>query len=54
MHPSPSFDGDGVCFGDYSKKLGIGDGLGNLLEHSKSPKWQFFGIGEAFGNLLEI
>jgi hypothetical protein len=35
-----------VCFGDRQKFFGIGDGIGNLLEHLPLPKEQFFGIEE--------
>jgi hypothetical protein len=35
-----------VCFVDYKKYFGTGDGIGNLLEHLPLLKGQFFGTGE--------
>ena len=44
-----------MCFGDYSKVLGIGNnGLGNLLETSQSSIWSLFGIGDVMSDLLEM
>ena len=35
-----------VYFGDQHKKLGIGDEIGNLLEHLPIPEEYIFSIGE--------
>jgi len=35
-----------VCFGDSQIFFGIGDEIGNLLEHLLLPKEQVFDIGE--------